>query len=216
MTISGPVEGEAASEAWDCVDPSFERWHRSSRLWTTTCHCDLWKLQVSRLILCVECILMITSGTATLCCGEPQCWRSPASTWRKTWARVSEKSGQTSPSKNQLRSRFSFENIFRFMRAWKKQNPDSYCHLQFDKLYIDNRLYVWDKESGEVIMPDSDVGLTLLLDPGCWTRERPRVKKVKYRLSPSLKSFQVEHHTHRLNWKTLFWNYTKCTPPLQA
>ena len=36
------------------------------------------------------------------------------------------------------------------MRAWKKQNPDSYCHLQFDKLYIDNRLYVWDKESGEV------------------------------------------------------------------
>ena len=41
-------------------------------------------------------------------------------------------------------------DTFRFMRAWKKQNPDSYCHLQFDKLYIDNRLYVWDKESGEV------------------------------------------------------------------
>merc|ERR1712079_20811 len=41
-------------------------------------------------------------------------------------------------------------NLTKFMRAWKKQNPDSYCHLQFDKLYIDNRLYVWDKESGEV------------------------------------------------------------------
>ena len=40
------------------------------------------------------------------------------------------------------------------MRTWKKQNPDSYCHLQFDKLYIDNRLYVWDKESGEVRMSD--------------------------------------------------------------
>ena len=38
------------------------------------------------------------------------------------------------------------------MRTWKKQNPDSYCHLQFDKLYIDNRLYVWDKEAGEVRM----------------------------------------------------------------
>ena len=49
------------------------------------------------------------------------------------------------------------------MRAWKKQNPDSYCHLQFDKLYIDNRLYVWDKESGEVIMPDSDVGHSSLI-----------------------------------------------------
>ena len=46
------------------------------------------------------------------------------------------------------------KNIFRFMRTWKKQNPDSYCHLQFDKLYIDNRLYVWDKESGEVRMSD--------------------------------------------------------------
>ena len=43
-------------------------------------------------------------------------------------------------------------DTLRFMRAWKKQNPDSYCHLQFDKLYIDNRLYVWDKESGEVRM----------------------------------------------------------------
>ena len=47
---------------------------------------------------------------------------------------------------------------FRFMRAWKKQNPDSYCHLQFDKLYIDNRLYVWDKESGEVRISCSSFG----------------------------------------------------------
>ena len=59
---------------------------------------------------------------------------------------------ETSPSRER---KHLFTNIykaltFRFMRAWKKQNPDSYCHLQFDKLYIDNRLYVWDKESGEV------------------------------------------------------------------
>ena len=69
-TFSGPAEGEAASEAWDCVDPSFERWHRSSRLWTTTCHCDLWKLQVSRLILCVECILIWLLQGPRLCAAE--------------------------------------------------------------------------------------------------------------------------------------------------
>ena len=38
----------------------------------------------------------------------------------------------------------------RFMRAWKRQNPKAYCILHYDKLYIDNRLYVWDKESQEV------------------------------------------------------------------
>merc|ERR1719210_1730954 len=48
-------------------------------------------------------------------------------------------------------------NLTKFMRTWKKQNPESYCHLQFDKLYIDNRLYVWDKESGEVVEQEGDL-----------------------------------------------------------
>ena len=57
--------------------------------------------------------------------------------------------------KKQYRERSMLQKyLLRFMRTWKKQNPDSYCHLQFDKLYIDNRLYVWDKESGEVRMSD--------------------------------------------------------------
>ena len=36
------------------------------------------------------------------------------------------------------------------MRAWKKQSPDSYCMIHYDKLYIDNRLYTWDKELAQV------------------------------------------------------------------
>ena len=47
MRISGSAEGEAASEAWDSVDSSFERRHRSRRLRQTTCHRHLRKLQVS-------------------------------------------------------------------------------------------------------------------------------------------------------------------------
>ena len=42
------------------------------------------------------------------------------------------------------------------MRSWKKQNPDSYCLLQYDKLYIDNRLYAWDKEAGEVVEQEGE------------------------------------------------------------
>ena len=64
-------------------------------------------------------------------------------------------------------------DTFRFMRAWKKQNPDSYCHLQFDKLYIDNRLYVWDKESGEVrtlFSWSANLGRILILLHRWWSR----------------------------------------------
>ena len=49
MTISGSAEREAASEAWDWADSSFERRYRPCRLRTTTCHCHLRKLQVSLL-----------------------------------------------------------------------------------------------------------------------------------------------------------------------
>ena len=91
------------------------------------------------------------------------------------------------------------------MRTWKKQNPDSYCHLQFDKLYIDNRLYVWDKESGEVRLSDSyRVGGRPYSPSGCRTRGRPRVKKDKHRFSPSLQSFQVGFKI--LGWRNFLYH----------
>ena len=37
------------------------------------------------------------------------------------------------------------------MKNWKRQSPSSYCFLRYDKLYIDNRLFVYDKEKGEVV-----------------------------------------------------------------
>ena len=39
----------------------------------------------------------------------------------------------------------------RFMKNWKRQSPSSYCFLRYDKLYIDNRLFVWDKERQDVV-----------------------------------------------------------------
>ena len=40
------------------------------------------------------------------------------------------------------------------MKNWKRQSPKSYCFLRYDKLYIDNRLFVFDKEKQEVVMQD--------------------------------------------------------------
>ena len=37
------------------------------------------------------------------------------------------------------------------MKNAKKSNPDAYCFVHYDKLYIDNRLYVFDKEKQEVV-----------------------------------------------------------------
>merc|ERR1719397_1771099 len=42
-------------------------------------------------------------------------------------------------------------HLARFMKNWKRQSPKSYAFLRYDKLYIDNRLFVFDKEKQEVV-----------------------------------------------------------------
>ena len=37
------------------------------------------------------------------------------------------------------------------MKQWKKASPGSHCYLRYDKLYVDNRLFTWDKEAQEVV-----------------------------------------------------------------
>merc|ERR1712106_178297 len=46
-------------------------------------------------------------------------------------------------------------HLAKFMKNMKKSNPDAYCFIHYDKLYIDNRLYVFDKEKQEVIEQDN-------------------------------------------------------------
>ena len=44
------------------------------------------------------------------------------------------------------------------MKNWKRKNPSSYCFLNYDKLYIDNRLFVYDKELNDVVEQDRPGG----------------------------------------------------------
>ena len=36
------------------------------------------------------------------------------------------------------------------MKKVKKRNPDASCYILYDKLYVDNKMYVWDLELGQV------------------------------------------------------------------
>ena len=49
---------------------------------------------------------------------------------------------RTKESKNQLR---------RFMRAVKINNPEADCSLHYDLLYVDNSVYAWDENMGKVV-----------------------------------------------------------------
>ena len=44
------------------------------------------------------------------------------------------------------------------MKNWKRKNPSSYCFLNYDKLYIDNRLFIYDKELNDVVEQDRPGG----------------------------------------------------------
>ena len=37
------------------------------------------------------------------------------------------------------------------MRDLKKSNPAATCHLQYDKLFVNHRCYVWSEGQGKVV-----------------------------------------------------------------
>ena len=48
------------------------------------------------------------------------------------------------------KTRESRQELRKFMRHVKKTNPEKRCHLQYDKLYIDGKLYAYSEASGKV------------------------------------------------------------------
>ena len=47
--------------------------------------------------------------------------------------------------------RESQAELRRFMRAVKRNNPSASCFLHYDKLYIDNKAYVFNDQQGKVV-----------------------------------------------------------------
>ena len=39
------------------------------------------------------------------------------------------------------------QELRRFMRQVKRQNPEKTCFLEYDKLYVDHKPYVWNEVS---------------------------------------------------------------------
>lgn len=47
--------------------------------------------------------------------------------------------------------RESRTELRRFMREMKKNNPNLICYLQYDKLFVDNKCYVWNDLQAKVV-----------------------------------------------------------------
>ena len=48
------------------------------------------------------------------------------------------------------RTRESRQELRKFMREIKKRNPERYCVLEYDKLFVDHKVYVWNEVVGQV------------------------------------------------------------------
>ena len=48
------------------------------------------------------------------------------------------------------KTRESRQELRKFMRHVKKTNPEKRCHLQYDKLYIDGKIYLYNDSLGQV------------------------------------------------------------------
>ena len=49
------------------------------------------------------------------------------------------------------RVRESRLELRKFLRELKKNNPSAVCTLQYDKLYVNHRCYVWSEVQGRVV-----------------------------------------------------------------
>ena len=49
------------------------------------------------------------------------------------------------------RIRESRQELRKYMREVKKNCPSSVCNLQYDKLYVNHRCYVWSDTQGRVV-----------------------------------------------------------------
>ena len=48
------------------------------------------------------------------------------------------------------RTRESRQELRKFMRSIKKSNPERRCFLEYDRLYVDQKIYVWNDIVGQV------------------------------------------------------------------
>ena len=51
---------------------------------------------------------------------------------------------------SEMTTTLAHPNIRRFMRHVKKVNPEKRCFLQYDKLYIDGKVFMFNESTGKV------------------------------------------------------------------
>ena len=49
------------------------------------------------------------------------------------------------------RTRESRQELRKFMRKIKRTNPEKNCFLEYDRLYVDHKIFVWSETLGQVV-----------------------------------------------------------------
>ena len=79
---------------------------------------------------------------------------------------------------SEMTTTLAHPNIRRFMRHVKKVNPEKRCFLQYDKLYIDGKVFMFNESTGKVFQTEKMV--TIMMMPrwrskwsAAWSDRRP-------------------------------------------
>ena len=67
------------------------------------------------------------------------------------------------------RTREARAELRKFMRQVKRQNPERSCFLEYDKLYVDHRPFVWNEVLAHFFPLLSHQDNSVLLSKGPWS-----------------------------------------------
>ena len=63
---------------------------------------------------------------------------------------------------SEMTTTLAHPNIPRFMRHVKKVNPEKRCFLQYDKLYIDGKVFMFNESTGKVFQTEKMVTIMMM------------------------------------------------------
>ena len=64
---------------------------------------------------------------------------------------------------SEMTTTLAHPNIRRFMRHVKKVNPEKRCFLQYDKLYIDGKVFMFNESTGKVFHNENTEKMVIMM-----------------------------------------------------
>ena len=75
-----------------------------------------------------------------------------------TTSKVKKESGITITEDISKRTREARQELKKFLRIVKRNDPDKHCFLQYDKLFVSGNVFIFDEKEGKVVEQPSTNG----------------------------------------------------------